>query len=334
MSRPLLRPMLEAQQVERVWARLSQTNVQARRRRGLMLAAAAAVLLVAAGVYIGARSQPLLEVGEQIVAQRTLTDGTLLSPSEGARLEVLLLTKAEVRTLQRDGRCRYSIAEKRDRKWTVETTLGTIEVLGTIFTVDVRDNRLHVDVERGHVFVRAAGAVASLRAGESITLPPVAVVVPAPVQPQASPEPLTLPPASVQDRPRPVDRPRPARALPEVSRPQSAPRAEVESPGAGASPSQLEAWLRGRPEDNDWAVVALRLATLELEHDRPAAALSWLERVLEYGQPSTVIEDAAARRIEALAALGRRDAASEASRQFRRRWPASAWLPRLQYWLE
>jgi hypothetical protein len=96
------------------------------------------------------------------------------------------------------------------------------------------------------------------------------------------------------------------------------------------SAQQLRAWLSTAARDADWAVVALRLATIELDaNHRPVEALRWFDAVLVVGAPPTAIEDASARRVEALLALGQVEDARRAAEAFRRRWPASLWVETL-----
>jgi hypothetical protein len=185
----------------------------------------------------------------------------------------------------------------------VETDLGTVEVLGTIFTVDRGAQGLTVSVERGKVFVHGSGRAVTLQAGESVLLEE---------QQQAGAPKL------------PAQRGVPSAAQGSAA---GAVLLEAQAEDSVRAAVRLKRWLADAPRTADWAIVALRLGTLELDDNHAAqSALGWFDAVLEVNVPPTAVEDAAARRIDALVALGRRDEALAAAEAFRVRWPKSLWV--------
>lgn len=303
-QKPPLGPSLSQAQVDRIWSRLAHPAPRPPRR---WVQATALVASMAAGALavlaLRPAPKPLLPVGEVVVAQRQLADGSTLQPEPGTRLEVVRSTGTELATLQRRGRCRYAVTEGGPRRWVVETDLGTVEVLGTIFTVDRGARGLAVSVERGKVFVHGSGRAVTLQAGESVLL-------------EEPPPPATA-------------RPPELRGAPSASQgtPAGAVLLEAQAEDSARAAQRLSRWLAAAPRTADWAIVALRLGTLELDDNRAAqAALGWFDAVLEVNAPPTAVEDAAARRVEALVALGRREEALAAAEAFRLRWPRSPWV--------
>lgn len=430
---PPLKPSLTPAQVSNIWSRVSAAPPAPSRatwpRAAVALAAVALVLwLVRPGPVA------LLPVGAQVQTLVTLADDSVITPEAGATLEVLRSTGAELAVLQRSGAVKYSVTEGGPRRWVVETALGAVEVLGTVFTVDVRSGALKVDVERGRVFVRGAGRAVTVSAGESVTVSPderkptevtrsqgndgaaradkpdvdqnplaqsperVATGTPDERQNPSTQSPERVVKATPDERQNPSaqsperaekatsdERQNPStqsteravKATPNERRNASAqsperavkatpnegqnPSADVRSDSGGAGPGQpsdvrtpaarlsaaallgqtqalppaaaaasLEKWLASGPRDADWSIVALRLGTLELdERDAPARALVWFDAVVSVGAPPSALEDASARRVDALLALGKDTEARAAAKAFRARWPSSSWGPTL-----
>jgi transmembrane sensor len=89
----------------------------------------------------------------------TLTDG--IDGRTGSRLDLAPLSAVDV-TLYRQrrvvemarGEVRFEVVRDADRPFRVRTREGTIEVIGTVFTVRDRGGPVLIGVERGHVRVR------------------------------------------------------------------------------------------------------------------------------------------------------------------------------------
>lgn len=326
---PPFRPPLSDEQLDRVWERLadaptSDSSLRSPWPTRLALGSALAAALVL-GVLLVPRmlAPPALELAEgaalppgaRVSTVTTLSDGSQLAPEQLARVEVLRNAGGRFVARQSDGRCRYSVTPGGRRTWVIETPQATVEVLGTVFSVDARTTSVAISVERGRVRVRSRGASSQerlLEAGESWRIAETDEVPPAPGVP---PAPLAAPP--------------------ELSAAQVLARAEATlvTGGTDEAAQQLERWLERAPRDSDWSVVALRLGILELETRKaPAQALPWLERVSlgELEAPPSVLEDASALRVLALERMGRTPEARRAATAFEARWPRSAWLTSLR----
>src|SRR5690606_2313806 len=85
--------------------------------------------------------------------------------------------------------------------------------------------------------------------------------------------------------------------------------------------------------DPQAALAALTLGKLELETlHRHLAAAAAFERAIELGLPAALQEQAYARRVEALARAGDRDAARRAAEEYRARFPAGRYLSNVDQW--
>lgn len=66
------------------------------------------------------------------------------------------------------GEARFSVTPGGPRRWTIDCGLASVEVVGTVFTIDRTPDGVRVEVERGIVRVRAPSIDRELRAGDSI----------------------------------------------------------------------------------------------------------------------------------------------------------------------
>ncbi|SFV00864.1 FecR family protein [Polaromonas sp. YR568] len=104
----------------------------------------------------------------------TVPDGSRIDLSAQTELSVALYrSRRTVRLLR--GEARFDVAHDVDKPFVVTTPSGTVEVLGTAFSVAERSGLMSVSVERGHVRVRPVSAgeplpAVDLRAGEALTL--------------------------------------------------------------------------------------------------------------------------------------------------------------------
>lgn len=104
------------------------------------------------------------------------------APPDGSRIDLNAQTELSVALYRRrravrllHGEARFDVAHEAGRPFVVTTPSGTVEVVGTAFSVAERGGLLSVSVERGHVRVRPASAgqplpAVDLRAGEALTI--------------------------------------------------------------------------------------------------------------------------------------------------------------------
>lgn len=146
------------------------------RRRVLRQGGALAVLL-AAGGWLGwmfqrtAPYQQGLQTSHgQALQALSLVDGSQLQVAAESNLRVRF-DHLRRQVLLLHGHVYFDVAHERWRAFLVSTRLGSVEVLGTAFTVSDRGGRVQVAVARGRVQVRdLQGGEQLLRAGERICL--------------------------------------------------------------------------------------------------------------------------------------------------------------------
>lgn len=108
--------------------------------------------------------QPVFEADYQTriaeVREINLPDGSHLTLNAQSALHVSLYRQQRHVALQH-GEVHFSVSPDRQRPFLVSTKAGSVEVVGTIFTVSQRQQRLALNVEQGHVrFHEAASASA------------------------------------------------------------------------------------------------------------------------------------------------------------------------------
>lgn len=113
---------------------------------------AAAVGACSRWYWLQPLEQMALHTGHGQVLARTLADGSQLdlAPRTSAQA-VLYRNRREVRLTA--GEVRFEVQADADRPFEVLTDWGRVRVLGTAFTVSVRDQRMTVAVARGRVAV-------------------------------------------------------------------------------------------------------------------------------------------------------------------------------------
>lgn len=266
-----------------------------------------------------------------------LSDGSEITTDEGTVLETLESSATRAAFALRSGRVRLSITPGGPRRWSVEAGLVSVEVVGTIFTVDRGENGVEVSVERGRVLVRGEGVpdgVRTLVAGEHLTVvepAPVATVTAAVPTPVVEPSSAALAPVSARSPDR-------TPAVTEAVVPGREPDAEALLAAAD------EARHAGRIEE---ALALLALATelegdpsaplagltrgrMLLERDRPAEAARDLRAALAAGLPGGLAESARARLVEALVAAGDHEAAAREAETYHRLHPDGAARERIR----
>jgi transmembrane sensor len=154
-----------------------------------------------------------------------LSDGSRITLEPGAEAEVLENTGRSFVTLLRRGKTHFDVKPGGPRRWSVECSLATIEVVGTAFTVTRTEHRVRVEVRKGTVLVRGERVperVRRLTAGQHLELSDEPAPAPGPAAPEAeqpapaSPEPPVVPELVTPEAPAPAAPPAPRPAPPPV----------------------------------------------------------------------------------------------------------------------
>lgn len=276
-----------------------------------------------------------------------LDDGSKLSLHGPVSVSVLENDGTRFALQQSKGRVAYEVTPGGPRRWSVETALGTVEVVGTGFVVDTTDEQLDVSVSHGIVLVRGErvdGRVQRLTSGQSIT---VRAAREAPVVALES-----LPSAPAISSAKPTDGPPKARrharwrdlasngsyrdafdALGDGGMAAASAAAPVDDlfvlvdvarlsghPDDALAP--LRRILRDHSKDPRAPLAAFTLGRVQLDSLGDArAAADAFDRALALGIGDGLREDAHLRRIEALGRAGDAAAASRAAREYVARYP-------------
>ena len=131
-------------------------------RWALATIAVAAIALTLAWTTLSNRHEPQL-------AERSVRDGDIHLPdgspiwlADGARSETRY-SPTERRILLFGGRAKFEVAHDADRPFIVEGGGSETVALGTVFTVDLRQPAVIVELARGSVEVRAIGTASKVR---------------------------------------------------------------------------------------------------------------------------------------------------------------------------
>jgi transmembrane sensor len=279
----------------------------------------------------GASVESAVAASSGHAASVPLSDGSEITLGAGAVLETLESSASRVAFALREGHVRVSITPGGPRRWSVEAGAISVEVVGTIFSVDRSDEEVAVEVERGRVLVRGEGVpdgVRTLVAGEVLRIPrAVAVTATLVGEEDAAPS------ETVETLPAP--RARSAVALPA---PSVAPDAETllrEADAArrsGRFDDALELLDRAAALDGDPSapLAAFTRGRLLLDHDRPAEAAADLGRALDGRLPAGLAESARARRIEALVRSGDHASAEREAAEYARLHPGGEHLEHIR----
>ncbi|MFN7702341.1 MAG: FecR domain-containing protein [Deltaproteobacteria bacterium] len=107
-----------------------------------------------------------------------LDDGSVVTLAQSASLDVLANDDARFVTALRRGRCHFAVQPGGPRRWSIETGLATVEVVGTEFTVSLRRSEDGVEeavvtVDHGVVMVsgeQVPDRVQRLTAGQELVV--------------------------------------------------------------------------------------------------------------------------------------------------------------------
>jgi transmembrane sensor len=223
------RDLADEQSLHRAWDRIERRLAPRprRSRTGALVLAAALVAIAGAvlGWWIDSQGpSPLArENGDALgaIAGGALTaldDGSSIRTSADARLRVVENRDGVFSVHLADGSARFEVRPGTGRRWRVEARGVSVEVVGTVFSVERSNESVRVRVERGTVAVRGTGVpdgVELVSAGEELVVlaPPVAEPVPMPM----TSEPVLAPEPTVVER-----SPEPASSAPERARPRPA----------------------------------------------------------------------------------------------------------------
>lgn len=313
------RDELSSADVDRLWGGLEGAQRRRAHRRTIVRSVAASTA-VAAIVALVVTSWPRPQPGALTSTTVALGAGTTVAPPvEGltfddgsqvrsvgalAELEVVRNEPTQFSTLLRKGSIHVRVTPGGPRRWSIDTPLATVEVVGTEFDVDQSAGALLVRVDHGIVLVRGErvpGRVRRLTAGETLEV-------------KASEEP----------------EPQPSQQLDEVLDRAAEARREGRLDDAQRL---LREGLTALADASERATVALELARMALDDQkRPAEALPLLTGVQQSGAAPALIERAMALEVRALAQSGRSADARRVAERYEVLFPAGPWREEVRRW--
>jgi len=340
---------------------------RSRRQRWPQFAMAAAVLVVLIAIAWPAPTPPIpvVQVPSSAVVPQVLTlaDGSQLVVMPGALLEPLKSARGSRFSVVR-GKVAFSVTPRtEDTPFVVLAGRTQVRVIGTRFAVTNTDGAVDVAVEHGRVEVRTPKAEHLLSAGQRWTTAPPAQA-PAPNLP-ASVQPAPIAPPRPEGRAPARNAPAPAAAVPAASAPARTQHrlkppvpaaATATTPGSQSPATTVAALMRvadrqraeQRPDEAQQTLLAilrdhrgapgtgmaaLLLARIELENlAQPRQAAEHLIEALELGVPKSLEEIVRGRLVEAWVAVGDRDAARVAARQYLQSHPMGRRAAEIKRW--
>jgi transmembrane sensor len=370
---------LPEQTVHRLWLRIGRAELGRPRGRTMLLAYTASALfclLLAAAAHFFPRPGSLrLASREKLPTAITSRDPSSVALDDGSRVElgpetlldVLQSTDRAFVLALRTGRARFSVVPGGPRAWRIECGPVSVDVVGTVFSVERSSAVVRVQVERGRVLVTGQGVpdrVARLSANESLVVPigaalpvmsaasPAASVVPLPSEPASAPA-ADASSASFSNRSATVARrlggaePSSAGRLPKPSAPvppdppiadgadvllQRADMAQRAGAPTQAA-SLLQRLLTEHPHDARVPLAQFTLGRLYLDSlGEPGQAASYFAKALAGGIPEVLAEDAQARLVQALARSGNTARAANAAARYQERFPTGRHLQEVTRW--
>ncbi|HEV7556931.1 MAG TPA: FecR family protein, partial [Kofleriaceae bacterium] len=351
----LLEPAIDEARINASWQHIVAARAPVKRRRIPRWSMALAAAMAGVAIYVawpagGAKPGPLVatnaidvHAGAIVVAPVSLDDGSVVELAPGARLEVLTNEADRFVTLLRHGHARFDVQPGGPRRWEIETSRATVEVVGTAFVLDASEHRVAVVVERGVVVVRGERVpdrVVRLTAGQHLELDDgqtaTATTAAAPATPSATsssattPGPTTVTSTTTHARGTDTDTDAPRRATttskPTRADPVAAMMTDADQHRAAGDPTGaaeiLERALATGGNDESTGLVAFTLGRLYLDDlGAPGKAASTFARVIALGAPRSLLEDAYARRIEALVRARQITVARDALADYDRLYP-------------
>ncbi len=339
----VLKDTADEARVRRLWRGIEARRAAPRRSRGPALAAAVAL---AAGALLwiawprASAPGPLALAGGGALStmdgprEVLLDDGSRIVLEEGARVEPLQSSATAVTLLLARGRARFEVQPGGPRRWSVESGVATVEVVGTVFTVERGVGWARVEVERGVVVVRGERVpdrAARLARGDALTIgerevaragEPAGAVAPEPAEPPRAEPPRELAPRRSRE---------PAAARSEDAEALMAQADEARRAGRAEEAASLLERAMAREDDASAGVAAFTLGRMELDVlSRPERAARAFSRALTLRLPPRLREDARARLVEAHARAGDREAARRAAEAYRAEHPSGRHTERVR----
>lgn len=258
-----LEPPLRDEQLQRVARKVQAARHADPRRaaRPLLVGAVLAGLGIVAVLSWSMQPTPIapLAAASGDVLPATLTgvvafsDGSQLALDDGTRADVVANQAGRLTLVLREGHARFEVNPASHRQWVIETGVASVEVLGTIFTVDRRPEGVRVGVERGVVLVRSErlpDRVQRLEAGMSVFAPALIAAVP-PRAPEATVDTPAIAPPSTG----PEARREAVLAQPSVRPPRAEPVAVATPHPTPATPAEWQPVAKRGEFERAWALL-------------------------------------------------------------------------------
>ncbi|MFZ5440348.1 MAG: FecR domain-containing protein [Myxococcota bacterium] len=314
-----------------VWRSVQHGREVRRRRRVALRVSSIAALMVALVVgAIVARRPPTLEpltredaspLDGRLSGLVVLSDASRVSVEPDARLELVGNSGPRLQFHLREGRARFEVTPGTGRHWEVSAGELSVEVVGTVFSVERRSGGTAVIVERGAVLVRGARVpdqLVRLVAGQRFELPAVEASAPAPAAgprgDEVVAEPVATPaPGATNAGKGVVARQRePVAPAEETVAPAQGVEPSVQTPATLETPGELlsradQQRREGRADDAvhtltsvvqqfptspEAALAAFTLGRLATERGDVRSAQTWYARALELGLPAPLADTA------------------------------------------
>ncbi|MEQ9499067.1 MAG: FecR domain-containing protein [Deltaproteobacteria bacterium] len=291
-----LRPAVDERFVADVWERIESTPP----RRSPLPLLVGAVAIAAVGAFTLLRTPeapPVVAEAPTIAAGRTTTlaDGSRITLSDDAEFEVLVDDLHDFVLVLDGGVVRLDVRPSA-RRWIVDAGVAKIEVVGTRFSVERRDDRVDVEVERGAVQVssRFLDGDRRLEDGTRLTIQP-----PAPASDAGVTKPKRVPSA--------------AKLL------EAADAARREGDDRRAVRA-LQRLLDEHPKSDEAGYAAFTLAAIAWETGETKRAIDNWERAIEAGLPESLERAAYSGLLDAHAKSGDSAAGERVQQRFRQRF--------------
>lgn len=355
--RSAVRPAVTEERLHASWKTIAERSQRAPRPRRTALLAGVALAAVAALAWLSVQhddaltlaGEPLATAAPRAFAAPTtwsLSDGSVIEIGAGAILGVTENDGDGVGLTLAAGRAGFEVRPGGPRRWHIDAGACVVEVLGTGFSVDRRpDGSVRVEVRHGRVAVRSGASpdVTFLERGESVEVPaptPIETVTAAASPAATASEAATTTAATaalaapVIEAPAATGEASEAAATSPRELLRAAERASEDGRPWDAAPL-LRTLVAAHPDDEDAPLAAFTLARIELDRlDHPERAAAAFARALALGLSGDLAEIARARRVEALARAGDRDAATQAAEVYLARHPDGAWRDRVEAWVD
>jgi transmembrane sensor len=259
------------------------------------------------------------------VETHALLDGSLMHYAANADVQVIEQHESSVAISQTKGRVRYEVRHNPDRRFTVRAGAVEVLVVGTVFVVDARGNRVTVHVEHGRVQVHDERREVDLTDDEEVQMnasTPVDVV---------APEPATAPSESAE--------PTSAGEGP-ANNPATVPRLLAQADRAraagnlNAAITALSAVVNKHPHDPRAVSAWFILGRVEGQQGRHADAARAFSNCRARAPSGPLAEDALAEEAAAWQKAGQADRAQAAARRYLDLYPAGTHVPLMRPFLE